>query len=747
MSLILIMSLLFIFILSIAYTSEEQLYPISGTVIDESGKPIENVSVLINTLEIGTATDATGYFSLMVEEGSYELLFSHIGYENQKIRLPNNTTSRIILKISSIKNEQLVITSNRKKTHIKDSPIITHVITRDDINKASYSTVDELIEFAMPNTQSTHDNHGEDKIKIQGLDNKYTTFLIDGNRVTGEFAGNIDFSQFNMNNIERVEVIRGGLSTVYGSGAMGGVVNIITENNPNSMYININSFYDMPKIFSNSLGFGIGYQKISYSGNINYSTTNGYDLTPPNFNSNSDYIPINKTLDEYTAILLNQKISFNINNESTISLNYKYYVKNIYKYEFIDNDNKTYLYEELPVFKNETIRVNYKKTLNKFSTISFNHQNEKYSKSFYLPYYYEENDSYTINGETFLWSTPNTSTSSILYNTRLNTHQLLIGLDYIYQSYSSVDIPNTGIESIFGEDATKKMNETSIFILDNFKYYNIDFNLGARINYHSKYRSRISPSISLMKIINNYNYRLNFNQSYRVPSLKEIYYSYEGHPGLPVYGNENLKPSISNYYSLSIESREYINNSIEFYYNNVSDMILYDTIDQDGDNYADAYQYFNEKHVNLYGFNITTMINPLKKVTVNTIYTYTEAKSDYDEILDGISAHSVNCKLKYNPLKNWDVLFSTKFNSSKTVDTSMPDLNDNRNEIVLPSYTISDLSITKSFKDRSYVKMGMKNIFNYIDKNNTPALQDFLSTYQPGRSFFLNINFKLSKDL
>ena len=86
MSLILIMSLLFIFILSIAYTSEEQLYPISGTVIDESGKPIENVSVLINTLEIGTATDATGYFSLMVEEGSYELLFSHIGYENQKIR-------------------------------------------------------------------------------------------------------------------------------------------------------------------------------------------------------------------------------------------------------------------------------------------------------------------------------------------------------------------------------------------------------------------------------------------------------------------------------------------------------------------------------------------------------------------------------------------------------------------------------------------------------------------------------------
>ena len=65
-----------------------------------------------------------------------------------------------------IKNDQLVITSNRKKTHIKDSPIITHVITKDDISKTSCSTVDELIEFAIPNIQSTHDHHGEDKIKM-----------------------------------------------------------------------------------------------------------------------------------------------------------------------------------------------------------------------------------------------------------------------------------------------------------------------------------------------------------------------------------------------------------------------------------------------------------------------------------------------------------------------------------------------------------------------------------------------------
>ena len=745
--------LLLLFILSTIYASEGIFYPLTGTLIDENGKPIENASILIDSLNIGTTTDKSGYFNIMLEAGSYDITFYHIGYENSKIKLtaPTKEIIKLILETRPIKRDELVITSNRQETYIKDTPIITHVITKNDINKSSYSTVKELIEFAIPSIQSTHDNHGEGKIKIQGLDNKYTTFLVDGNRVTGEFAGNIDFSQFNMNNIERIEVVRGGLSTVYGSGAMGGVVNIITENHPNSMWINVNSFYDMPKIFSNSLGFGIGYKKISYNGNINYSRTNGYDLTPTNFNSGSDYIPIDKTLDEYSSILLDQKVEFNIDNQSTISLRYKYYVKNIYKYKFINNNNETYLYEELPLLENKTIGLNYKRVIGGKSMISLNYQNEIYSKSFYYPYYYGDDNSYNIDGETILWSSPNTSTSSILYNTKLNNHQLLFGVDYIDQSYSSANIfelNNIDIktESIFGEDDTKKMSETAIFILDNFEYNDIEFNLGARLNYHSKYKTRISPSISLMKAINNYNYRFNFSQSYRLPSLKEIYYKYEGHSP-PVYGNENLEPSISNYYSLSIESRKHINNSIEFYYNDVSNMISYNLIDYDGDGSSDAYQYSNEEDIDLYGFNLSIMVSSIEKITLNSVYTFTEAQSNYKEVIDGISAHSINFKLRYNPFKTLDILFSSRFNSSKTVDTSIPDIDNKRNELILPAYTTSDLSITKSFKDKNYLKIGVKNIFDYIDKNEMDGMEDFLSSYEPGRRFFISINFKLSREL
>ena len=153
-----------------------------------------------------------------------------------------NKKNKIIIRINSIKNRQLVVTANKKLTNMKDSPIITHVINKDDINETSYSSLKELIEFLLPNTQSTHDNHGDNRIKIQGLDSKYTTFLIDGNKITAEFAGNIDFSLFNLNNVERIEVVRGGLSTIYGSGAMGGVVNLITKEQNNSLWISFNSF-------------------------------------------------------------------------------------------------------------------------------------------------------------------------------------------------------------------------------------------------------------------------------------------------------------------------------------------------------------------------------------------------------------------------------------------------------------------------------------------------------------------------
>ena len=90
----------------------------------------------------------------------------------------------------------------------------------EEIYNSPNSSVRDIIEFVMPNVQRIHDPHGNDRVKIQGLDNKFVVFMIDGNRVSGEFAGNLDLSILSISNIDRIEIIRSGMSTLYGSDSL-----------------------------------------------------------------------------------------------------------------------------------------------------------------------------------------------------------------------------------------------------------------------------------------------------------------------------------------------------------------------------------------------------------------------------------------------------------------------------------------------------------------------------------------------
>ena len=99
-----------------------------------------------------------------------------------------------------------------------------------------------------------NDPHGTN-MSIQGLDSKYFLFLLNGNRMAGETTGNIDFSRLNTMNIERIELLNGGASTLYGSGAIGGVVNIITKDNKSLFDIRIKTKRYSEKEFVSQAGF------------------------------------------------------------------------------------------------------------------------------------------------------------------------------------------------------------------------------------------------------------------------------------------------------------------------------------------------------------------------------------------------------------------------------------------------------------------------------------------------------------
>ena len=227
-------------------------FSLSGTVYDTHQKRVENVSIVISNTRadsetIASITNSQGEFFINnIDFKSATIKVSHIGFKPYIKTINFNTVEilEIVLQSEILNLDRIVVTGTRSERHIKDTPMLTHVISRQDILNSSYSNVKDILEMAMPNVQMVASNHGNDRVKIQGLDNKYLTFLVDGDRVSGEYAGNLDFSMLGLFNVDKIEVIEGAMSTLYGSGAMGGVINIITKKNKEPYWIDLGFQYD-----------------------------------------------------------------------------------------------------------------------------------------------------------------------------------------------------------------------------------------------------------------------------------------------------------------------------------------------------------------------------------------------------------------------------------------------------------------------------------------------------------------------
>ena len=121
----------------------------------------------------------------------------------------------------------VVVTGTRTETPLADSPARLDVITRADIDRSGARDVGELLEEQI-GVVVTRSFRG-DSIQLGGLDPEYTLILVDGDRAPGRIGGGIDLGRFTIENVERIEILRGPGSALYGSDAIGGVVNSLTR--------------------------------------------------------------------------------------------------------------------------------------------------------------------------------------------------------------------------------------------------------------------------------------------------------------------------------------------------------------------------------------------------------------------------------------------------------------------------------------------------------------------------------------
>ena len=202
---------------------------LEGFLLDkETGNPISNVSIILmsNQEKLGKS-NLDGQFSVIYSNEIDSIFFKHISYKDRVLPLLS-ISKKVYLEKDMLFADVVEITSSRKETRVTDSPILTYVISEKDLESAASIDFYQSLQTIIPNLMFSPDYHGTN-LKIQGLDSEYILILIDGDRIAGNTVGNIDFSRFDSNQIQRIEILKGNASTLYGSNAIGGVINIITK--------------------------------------------------------------------------------------------------------------------------------------------------------------------------------------------------------------------------------------------------------------------------------------------------------------------------------------------------------------------------------------------------------------------------------------------------------------------------------------------------------------------------------------
>ena len=222
------------FICSINLLSQPQNPQIEGYVFS-GNKPLEGANIILKGTILGAVADKDGYYQFInVPRGNFILKASYIGYKSQEVvvHLRRHHISKINFNLEEdlIQTENVVVSANRQEENRKEASIVVNVVDSKTFELTnSLNLADGLSFIPGLRLETNCQNCGFQQVRINGLDGPYSQILIDGRPVFSALFSVYGIEQIPANMIDRVEVIRGGGSALYGSNAIGGTINIITK--------------------------------------------------------------------------------------------------------------------------------------------------------------------------------------------------------------------------------------------------------------------------------------------------------------------------------------------------------------------------------------------------------------------------------------------------------------------------------------------------------------------------------------
>ncbi len=646
----------------------------------------------------------------------------------------------------------VVVTGSGHHQRLKSTATPVHVLSRQEIKEQGITTFDGALTRMMPQVSMAPNSMGT-FLRLNGLGNKYILILINGQKLTGDISNNVDLNRINMARVKRIEVLDGAASSLYGSDAIAGVINIITDQ-PTQQLVSLGSDTRVSghgqltenitlDIFKN--GFG-SYTSFSRDRADSYRINDVEYVKGSETETQPTIAPF---FTGYRANLVGQKFTYAPNEHLALNAGIDYSYKITDRPETRKDITGGTDYEMRYKGMRWNVGGIYKFTSRNSLQADFTVDRFRYGKQYDVI-----TKDYAIDD--YVQSKKQRSMEGQL--------KAILGL----MKHST---------TIFGADWRKDyLNATSGNINQNaytaaaFAQHEMTFfdrltaTVGLRLTYHETFNWHLTPKATLMYAPGNFRLRATYSAGFRAPGLDELYYHYfsvnRGKAQI-IFGNKNLKPEKSNYFSLNAEYRSNILAvSVTGYLNRINDMVIRDNIDVDATSLAmlraefpemtddqaqklERYSlYKNSDKGDVKGVQVNVSANLFRGFNLSANYVYTYARTcsgDQWTQLERSIRHAATVAANY--YHSWgNYGLNVNVNGRLQSKTYYPDYED------APGYGVWNLNTSHSFDGLKHLylepSIGIDNIFDKVDRRIDSSNRKY-ALYSPGRMLVVGLKLKI----
>jgi outer membrane receptor for ferrienterochelin and colicins len=648
----------------------------------------------------------------------------------------------------------VVVTGSGHHQRLKSTATPVRVLSSQEISEQGITTFDGALTRMMPQASMAPNAMGT-FLRLNGLGNKYILILINGQKLSGDISNNVDLNRINMARVKRIEVLDGAASSLYGSDAIAGVINIITDQ-PTQNLISITSDTKVS-------GHGIMTEAVSldiYKNGFGSYTSFSHDQADSYQTNDEEYVKgsepqTQKTIAPfftgYRSNIIGQKFTYAPTQHLALNagLDYSYKITNRpeTRSDITGGTDYEMRYKGLRWNVGGIYKFTNRHSLQADFTVDRFRYGKEYdveTKTYQIGDYVQSKKQRMMEGEL----------KAILGITAHST--TIFGADwrkdYLVATSGNID-QHVSTLAAYAQHEMKFLKDfTATF--------------GLRYTHHETFNNHLTPKLSLMFAPGSFRFRATYSAGFRAPGLDELYYHYyavnRGKPQIS-FGNQDLKPEDSHYFSLNAEYRTHlIAISLTGYLNRINDMIVKQKIDVDDTSLAmlqrefpemteaeasklvsyALYQNSDKGDVKGMQLNISANILPGLNISANYVYTYARYKSgEAWQTLERSIRHAATIAVNYH--HSWrQYALNVNLNGRLQSKTYYPDYED------APGFGIWNLNTTHSLHFLKGVlfkpSLGIDNIFDKVDRRIDASDRKY-ALYTPGRMFVIGGTIKLWK--